>query len=579
MMEYRGKAGENVTWSWDKDTQELRFEGTGAMYDYTSTHRAELIPWFWYIYNSAKRITFGEGITHIGNYCCYCSLKKGCIVKIADSVTSIGNYAFTTSSNSYTLFDIGKGISELGTKCIDPDGSVLLLFRGETAPTTVGLENTSYFNVITNGWKFESLSAIKYLTFDYGNGEDDAITWDIDYNKNAVVIKGTGTTKVNTSSTAGSSIIQYLQNIFEGLIIEDTVSAIGNYSFYNLTQFKYLTIGSGVSSIGNYAFAQWYNIRMLEFKGEKPTFGTLAFNQIASLSQNKYSERSAPMCVTPGWGNAEVFQNYTGTTKIQNSSDSQYTVYCSTLWGYVGTNIVEEGIHWEFNKITKTFRLWKPADEEGNGKISNGNYPFRSLDIEHLIVDEGVVHIGYGTFTQPRGYNASSSNYASDYDCTFRPFGPLKSIEINSSVLTVLNNAFSETGHYNTNDNKTVLNSLKYVKLNEGLEEISSYVFNYHSLPSITIPSTVKRIGSNAFYSETMKSFVLSLKRIPDLSGNYDPVRLKNGAVYMFCDDLPENSYIGSRKVNITNPIMIKDRNGWRVIDNSDYYDKDTVSS
>lgn len=579
MMEYRGMAGENVTWSWDKDTRELRFDGTGAMYDYTSNDGDELIPWLWYIYDSAKKITFGEGITHIGNYSCHCFLNKGCIVKIADSVTSIGNYAFVTSSDSYPLFDIGKGISELGTNCIDPNGTVLLLFRGETAPTTVGLKNTSYFKVITNGWKFESLTAINYPTLDYGNSEDDAITWDIDYDKNAVVIKGTGTTRVNTSSTAGSSIIQYLQNIFEGLIIEDTVSAIGNYSFYNLTQFKYLTIGSGVSSIGEYAFAQWYNIRMLEFKGEKPTFGTLAFNQIASLSQSKYSERSAPMCVTPGWGNAEVFQNQTSTTKIKNSSESQYKVYCSTLWGYVGTNIVEEGIHWEFNKITKTFRLWKPADEEGNGKISDGNYPFGSLDIEHLIVDEGVVYIGYGTFTQRRGYNASSSNSVYDSDYTFRPFGPLKSIEINSSVLTVLSNAFSEGGNYNENANKTVLDSLKYVKLNEGLEEIHSYVFNYHSLPSITIPSTVKKINDKAFHSETMKSFVLSLKRIAHFSGNYPPATLTNGIVYIFCDDLPENSAIGSIKVNTANPIMIKDRNGWRVIDNSDYYDKDTVSS
>ena len=41
--------------------------------------------------------------------------------------------------------------------------------------------------------------------------------------------------------------------------------------------------------------------------------------------------------------------------------------------------------------------------------------------------------------------------------------------------------------------------NLETVTLNEGLKEIGAYAFMYSSIESITIPSTVKEIGNEAF--------------------------------------------------------------------------------
>ena len=64
------KAGDNITYSYDKETQTLTFTGTGKMYDqkYIDGGDCEYldIPWDYYSY---RHVVIGEGITQIGQLC------------------------------------------------------------------------------------------------------------------------------------------------------------------------------------------------------------------------------------------------------------------------------------------------------------------------------------------------------------------------------------------------------------------------------------------------------------------------------------------------------------------------------
>jgi len=84
----------------------LETEGTGTMYDYSST---AIIPWYFARANITEAV-IGEGITHIGDRSFYncISLKK---IVIPESVTSIGTYAFK-NCEELTIYGIPGSYAE-----------------------------------------------------------------------------------------------------------------------------------------------------------------------------------------------------------------------------------------------------------------------------------------------------------------------------------------------------------------------------------------------------------------------------------------------------------------------------------
>lgn len=84
-----GSCGDNLTWSYDDETYELKIEGSGNMRNYASSGYAP-----WYSYRSKiLKLSLPSELTTIGNYAFYgCSGLTS--VTIPNSVTSIGNVAF-----------------------------------------------------------------------------------------------------------------------------------------------------------------------------------------------------------------------------------------------------------------------------------------------------------------------------------------------------------------------------------------------------------------------------------------------------------------------------------------------------
>ena len=86
-VETEGKLGDDITWTYDKETKVLTVSGTGATYDYT----ADNLPYF-YDYDIEA-------------------------IKVSDGITAIGNYAFCTSI-AYTKIELGKDVMKIGKNAI-----------------------------------------------------------------------------------------------------------------------------------------------------------------------------------------------------------------------------------------------------------------------------------------------------------------------------------------------------------------------------------------------------------------------------------------------------------------------------
>ena len=103
-------AGDNVEWFplYAGNGFILMFNGTGAMYDYenkSDTPWADIAP-------LVTGVSFGEGITKIGNYTCT-DMQALSFIYVPKSVKSIGDYAFAGSSVMSVA--IRNGVKTIGT--------------------------------------------------------------------------------------------------------------------------------------------------------------------------------------------------------------------------------------------------------------------------------------------------------------------------------------------------------------------------------------------------------------------------------------------------------------------------------
>lgn len=82
-----GKLGDNVTWTYDKDTKVLTVSGTGATYDYTFENLPEFAKY------DIESITVSDGITVIGDYA-FCTFNAYSSITLGKDITEIGENAF-----------------------------------------------------------------------------------------------------------------------------------------------------------------------------------------------------------------------------------------------------------------------------------------------------------------------------------------------------------------------------------------------------------------------------------------------------------------------------------------------------
>jgi hypothetical protein len=250
---------------------------------------------------------------------------------------------------------------------------------------------------------------------------------------------------------SGSTITEIPNNVFyepyptekgcatlAGITIPSSVTAIGNYAFYDCRRLISVTILDGVTGIGDYAFAKCQNIDSVTIPASVTAIGDHAFAYCTSL---------------------------TGIT-IPNgvTSMGQFTfAYCSRLISIAipasVTTIEDYAFYYCDSLISVTIQ---------NGVTTIGNDAFsHCTSLASVTIPNSVTSIGSSAF----------------YDCT-----SLISVTIGNGI-TSIGNAFSGCS------------SLTSITIPDSVTTIKGWSFvDCTSLAGITIPASVTSIGDGAFH-------------------------------------------------------------------------------
>lgn len=237
--------------------------------------------------------------------------------------------------------------------------------------------------------------------------------------------------------------------------IPSSVENVARGAFYGCPLLKTVTMANGVKSLGDFVFDSCEKLTSIVIPNSVTNLGQSAFFNCTSLGSVTLSN---------------------ALTEIKNSSFR----YCSSLTSITIPNSVKtigETVFYGSDNL-KTVNL-------SNTLTSIGDYAFGDCtSITSLVIPNTVTSIGFSAF-----YNCSS----------------MKSLTLSSNLTSVSDELFYGC------------TSLQSVVMGESVTSIGEKAFYNTGLTSITIPSTVKSIGSLAFWHCYNLTQVRS--KIVDVSG------------------------------------------------------------
>ena len=334
------KAGNNVLWTYDEDTETLTLSGTGNTYD--SDNNTDYSPFYDFEY-PIRNLVVEEGITSIGRYMFYwCEELK--TVSLPSTLETICDYAFEDCTG-LDFIQLPEGLKTIGYDAFEECFALTDVVIPSTVTTLEGgaffschnLKSVTFLSGITNinyltFQGCESLETVyvpKSLTtigtgafyainhpFDvyyagtesekgsmsiesYGNLNDDFInaTWHYNTQLNkcgdnayyifsddgkTLFITGTGDTydyNVNSNKSAF-----YWNQTVENIYIANGITGIGDYIFDGCTKVKSISLPSSVAKIGRGAFYQCRGLEAVSIPDTLSVIEGEAFGDCQKLS-------------------------------------------------------------------------------------------------------------------------------------------------------------------------------------------------------------------------------------------------------------------------------------------------------
>ena len=294
-------------------------KGTGEGIDYSETY--QYMPWY-YSRGNELEITIEEGINQIGNdmFCNVTGLKK---LELPSTLTSIGDSTFYNCENWENEIDMSK-FTKIGYRAFYNCSKITGEFKLSNELLELGEGAFRGCAKLTGEVKIPSkITNIGNDTFDYCKGIQkviipetvtsmevcfrectgiEEITIPISLDSAWKFMRCTNIKKVNLTKGTGEGIdyagtYEYMpwyysrSNELE-VNIEEGVTKIGNYMFYNVTGLRKIGLPSTLTSIGGYAFngcssdllhvfyrgssSQWENI---DFGGNKVYLSNVLYDQ------------------------------------------------------------------------------------------------------------------------------------------------------------------------------------------------------------------------------------------------------------------------------------------------------------
>ena len=408
----------------------------------------------------------------------YCSGLTS--ITIPNSVTSIGGSAFRSCSG-LTSVTIPNSVTSIGGAA----------FLGCTGLTSVTIPNS-----VTSIAAFSGCTGLTSITI-----------------PNSVTFIGEGAfsnCSGLTSITIPNSVTSIGYRAFEGctgltsITIPNSVTSIGEEAFYRCTGLTSVVIGNSVTSIVKYAFKGC--------SGLTSVTSLITADELFTIYPNVFSDVDKTTCTLyVPYGAKEKYAATDGWNEFVNivelvEHDPE------TIGGRCGDNVI-----WSYEDGVLTI--------SGSGAMYDSYTPWETYknEIETIIIENGVTHIGSRAFSQyfsPVSIEIPGSVTSIGVEAFISSSG-LTSITIPSSVTSIDDSAFGfcsgletitvESGNivYDSRDNcnaiirrndNTLVTGCQNTVIPSSVTTIAHYAFfGCQSLTSIVIPSSITRIYGDAF--------------------------------------------------------------------------------
>ncbi len=415
-----------------------------------------------------KEITIGNSVTSIGEYAFWCCTGLTSVT-IGSSVTSIGERAFNNCSG-LTSITIPNSVTSIGyvafggcsglTSITIPNSVTSIgssAFYGCTGLTSITIPNsvTSIGNIA-----FGNCTSIKEVKMEDG---DEALS--LGYN--------------GVSDGDGLFYDCPLESLYLGRNISYNAGKDYGYSpFGNINTLKEITIGNSVTSIGNYTFYGCTGLTSITIPNSVTSIGNYAFGNCTSLKEVKMED-----------GDKALSLGYNGV------SDGDGLFYdCPLVSLYLGRKL-----------------SYRESEDSGFS-------PFYNIKtLKEITIGKSVASIGNRAFSGCSGLTSINipNSVASIGNRAFSGCSGLTEITIPNGVTSIGENAFSScsglsTVNFNadscstmgTTEGPVFADCTNFTKLNigESVQTIPTRAFrDCTGLTKVTIPNSVTSIGGDAF--------------------------------------------------------------------------------
>lgn len=504
-----GTCGENLTWTLEDGT--LTISGTGAMSDYSTSSGHTSAPWGDYCETITSAV-IENGVTSIGDYAfTKCENLKS--VTIPNSVKTIGYGAFAVCPN-LEIITIPNGVTSIGEAAF----LVCTSLKTATIPVSVtSIDKDAFYdcNALTDVYYAGTVEQWKSITSEnddyslvvatihcsdgdiFPNGScGDDLTWTLQ--KGKLVISGEGAmSDYEYSNSATNSPWSTYRTSITDVIIENGVTSIGNYAFYDCTNLVNAELPSSITSIGEEAFGGCDSLESVTIPNTVKSIDFNAFYGISALADVYYS------------GTIEQWEEF--CTNIDKEPLKHAVIHCSDgdiqPPAYCGENVT-----WVLENGTLTISgSGYMADYDGgenlppwtdeastitsiiikNGVTGIGDFAFICLqNLEEITVPDSVNHIGVNSLARCEKLTKINlpSGLTTISDYAFAGCMALEEIDIPSSVISIGQYAFGSC------------ESIKEITIPDGITSINEGLFyGCVSLAAVTIPASITTIGAGAF--------------------------------------------------------------------------------
>ena len=247
------------------------------------------------------------------------------------------------------------------------------------------------------------------------------------------------------------------------IIVEKSVTSVGDYAFFGLSTLKEVVLPDGVTYIGFAAFSGCSSLVSITIPSTVTRIDEAAFCNCSSLTSIELPQNVLIL-------SSSMFYGCNNLKNIMLPSD------LTEIGGYV------------FYKCTSLESIKIPQ----NVKTIGDSAFMECSNLKTVVLKEGLESIGRDAFG--KCYSLKSINIPNGViridAWAFSFCYGLTSIDIPETVTYIGDNAFSDCGN------------LTSITIPAGVIAVNHYTFNgCYSLKSVTLPASVKSIGISAFYN------------------------------------------------------------------------------